>query len=154
MHLSKNFTLAELTSSATATRLSIDNTPTSAVINCLRSLTENILQPIRDRYGIPFSPNSGYRSRALNQAIGGSTTSDHMSGRAVDLKLPGVSNLDLALWIQNNLNFDQLILEFYTIGNPTSGWVHCSYRDIANRKEVLTAFKKNGHILYLNGLRK
>lgn len=145
MRLSKNFTLAELAKSSTADRLGIDNWPTDqTVIDNLEKVAENILQPVRDYYGIPFSPSSGYRSLPLNRALRSKDTSQHVRGQAADFELPGISNYDLADWIQNNLDFDQLILEFYIPGNPSSGWVHCSYVDpSSNRNQILT-INKNG----------
>jgi len=77
-------------------------------------------------YGKPFRPNSGYRSSELNTAVGGSSTSQHCRAEAVDIEIPGVSNYDLAVWIAHNLEFDQVILECYRQGEPTSGWVHVS----------------------------
>lgn len=148
MKLSKNFSLSELTKSDTADRLEIDNWPDEKYqIDNLRLVAENILQPVRDHFDIPFSPNSGFRCLELNRAIKSKDTSQHTKGQAVDLEVPGVSNYDLALWIQQNLDFDQLILEFYTRGDPTSGWVHCSYvGPDQNRKEVLSMLKSEGFV--------
>src|SRR5690606_12766301 len=117
--LTKNFNLSELVKSSTADRLAIDNWPTDFItIQNLYNVAVNILQPVREHYGIPFSPNSGYRSPALNRAVGGSTNSQHMKGEAVDFELPGIANYDLAVWVRDNLDFDQLILEMY---NPNEG---------------------------------
>ena len=87
----------------------------------------------------------------MNQAIGGATNSQHMSGEAADIVLPGVTRFALAQWIEQSLDFDQLILERYTPGNPNSGWVHCSYRWTGNRKQSLTL--PPGSNNYLPGLR-
>lgn len=139
MDLSDNFTLEELTKSSTAERADIDNDPGLSEISALVGLARNILQPVRDHFGIPFSPSSGYRCIALNRAIGSKDTSQHIKGEAVDFEIPGVSNYELAVWIRENLDFDQLILEFYKSGDPYSGWVHCSYQVTGNnRKECLT----------------
>ena len=139
MELSKNFTLAELCKSQTATRHNIINIPTDQnIINNLIAVSNNILQPIRDNFGIPFSPNSGYRSPELNQLLKSKPTSQHCKGEAVDIEVPTVSNLDLANWCSVHLNYDQIILEFYNEGEPTSGWVHISYRLENNRKKYLT----------------
>lgn len=138
MKLSANFSLAELTKSQTASRKGIDNTPSEEAIANLRLVCENILQPVRDHYGIPFSPNSGYRGPELNAAIGGSSRSQHMTGQAVDFEVPTISNFDLATWVRENLEFDQLILECYQPGVPKSGWVHCSYIGSNQRGAVLT----------------
>ena len=102
----------------------------------LKTICENILEPIRENYGIPFSPNSGYRSPKLNNALGSSHKSQHLKGQAVDIEIPSIDNYELAQWIRNNLNFDQLILEFYN-GEPSSGWVHISFAE-ENRKQLLT----------------
>jgi zinc D-Ala-D-Ala carboxypeptidase len=150
MKLSKNFSLAELTKSQTAERMGIDNTPSDGEIDCLKSLCEQILQPVREHYGVPFIVNSGYRSVELCEAIGSSSKSQHAKGQAADFEVPNVSNYALALWISESLDFDQLILECYKSGDPSSGWVHCSYRnDGENRKEILTYQKSTGYKLGL-----
>jgi len=101
-----------------------------------------LLQPVRDWAQVPVIVNSGYRGPELNRAINGSERSQHMTGHAVDFEIPGVSNYDVAVWVRDNLEFDQLILEFYTPGVPSSGWVHASFvTDRPNRKEVLTIGK-------------
>ena len=94
------------------------------------------MEPIRENYGIPFSPNSAYRSPKLNNAVGSSHKSQHLKGQAVDIEIPSIDNYQLAQWIRNNLDFDQLILEFYN-GEPSSGWVHVSFAE-ENRKQLLT----------------
>lgn len=138
MKLSPNFSLRELTYSQTAVRKGIYNEPTEPHVESLRLLCENILQPVRAYYGRSFTPSSGYRSEALCEAIGSSRKSQHAKGEAADFEVPGISNYDLACWIRDNLDFDQLILEFYKEGDPNSGWVHCSYKAEGNRKECLT----------------
>ena len=134
MRLSDNFTMAELTKSQTAERMSIDNSPKSddEIIN-LMSLCENILEPVREEFGIPFSPSSGYRCMGLNRAIGSSDNSQHVKGEAVDFEIPGIPNFEVAQWIMDNLDYDQLILEFYKEEDPNSGWIHCSYLEDGNR---------------------
>lgn len=140
VQLSDNFTLAELIKSDVAARKGIDNTPSDpAIVVALRALATNILQPVRDHFGIAFSPNSGYRCPALNALVGSAPTSQHILGQAADFELPGIANHVLAQWIQGNLSFDQLILEFYVSGQPASGWVHCSYVSVEkNRRQTLT----------------
>lgn len=142
MNLSNNFTLAELCKSQTALRRGIDNFTTSeSIIENLLQLAVNILQPIRNHYNVPYTPSSGYRSEALNIAIGGSKTSQHSKGQAADIEVPTVANAELAKWIVGNLTFDQLILEYYKINDPSAGWVHVSYVDgnsDTNRHEVLS----------------
>jgi zinc D-Ala-D-Ala carboxypeptidase len=148
MQLSKNFTLAELIRSDYATRQGIDNTPSEAVIDNLKNLATNILQQIRDRFGTVIV-NSGYRSPQVNSAIGGSKSSDHVLGLACDIEVPGMSNYALAKWCSENLIFKQLILEFYTPGDPDSGWVHIS---LGTKQQVLTAVKEGSNTIYKVGL--
>ena len=152
MNLSANFTLKELTRSDTADRLDIDNTPNEEQIESLRLLCENILQPVREHFGKPVKINSGFRCPALNQATGGSATSDHCKGQACDFEIDGVSNPELAEWVSQNCKYTQLILEFYTQGQPNSGWVHVSYDPNNLKKQELTATKIAGKTTYLNGL--
>lgn len=142
MNLSANFSLAELIKSQTALRKGIDNTPDQPAIDNLEKLCTAILQPVRDHFGVPFTPSSGYRSPELCIAVGSTIKSQHAKGQAADFEVPGVSNMELAEWIRDNLEFDQLILECYTGGN--TGWVHCSYVH-EPRKEVLTYDRSNGY---------
>jgi zinc D-Ala-D-Ala carboxypeptidase len=152
MNLSPNFSLHELTKSETALRLDLDNTPDEQATENLRLLCEKVLQPVRDHYGKGVKVNSAYRSPESNAAVGGSKTSDHCLGRAADIEIPGVANADLAQWIMDNLEYTQLILEFYTSGIPDSGWVHVSYDPNNLKKQELTATKVAGKTTYLNGL--
>ena len=152
MNLTKNFTLAEMTKSETALRHDMDNTPGEQEIAALQLLAEKVLQPVRDHYGKGVKVNSGFRHPEVNAKVGGSKTSDHCRGQAADIEIPGVANADLAEWIKDNLEFRQLILEFYTPGIPDSGWVHVSYVAEDNKKQVLTATKKDGKTVYLEGL--
>lgn len=148
MNLSKSFTLNELTKSQEATRLGIDNTPNEEHILNLKLLCENILQPIRDFYGMPLSVSSGYRSAVLCEAIGSSSKSQHTKGQAADFEIFGVANKDLADFIVKNLDYDQCILEFWNENEPNSGWVHCSFNASGNRKQFLKAEKLNGRVVY------
>jgi hypothetical protein len=152
MNLSANFTLKELTKSDTATRLGIDNTPDDAAIENLKLLCEMVLQPVREHFGKSVTVNSGYRSPESNAAVGGSKTSDHCKGQAADIEIDGLPNPELAQWIMDNLDYTQLILEFYTQGQPNSGWVHVSYDPNNLKKQELTAVKVAGKTTYLNGL--
>jgi zinc D-Ala-D-Ala carboxypeptidase len=152
MNLTKNFTLSEMTKSETALRHGIDNTPGEQEISAMKVLAEKVLQPVRDHFGKGVKINSAYRSPEVNQKVGGSRTSDHCRGQAADIEIPGVANAELAKWIVDNLDFRQVILEFYTQGVPDSGWVHVSYVAEDNKKQVLTAIKKDGKTVYLNGL--
>lgn len=144
MRLTPNFTLREMSKSSYAARNGIDNTPRDDVVDALRALCLNVLQPIRDHFGKPVRVNSGYRSPALNAAIGGSKTSQHMKGEAADIEIDGVDNLELAMWIRDNLPFDQLISECYEPGDPSSGWVHVSFK-LANRGQALTYQSGEGY---------
>ena len=152
MNLTANFTLAEMVKSDTALRHDMDNTPGEAEIENLKQLAEKVLQPVRDAYGKGVKVNSGYRHPEVNAKVGGSKTSDHCKGQAADIEIPGVANAELAKWITENLDFTQVILEFYTPGVPDSGWVHVSYDPQNLKKQVLTAAKQNGKTVYLNGL--
>jgi len=152
MRLSENFTMAEFTKSQTAERRGIDNTPQGEHLDAAVALFENVVQKVRDHFG-PTVINSGYRSPELNEAVGGSSRSQHCKGEAADIEVPGVPNAELAEWIRDNLEFDQLILEFYTPGIPDSGWVHVSYlADGDNRGECLTATRIDGKTEYSVGI--
>ena len=151
MKLSPNFTLQEFTKSQTALRMGIDNTPEEDHLVAAQSLFLMVVQPVRDHFG-PTVINSGYRGPKLNEAVGGSSKSQHCKGEAVDIEVPGVPNATVAEWIRDNLDFDQLILEFYTPGIPDSGWVHVSYKHDENRKSVLTAMKEDGKTVYKQGI--
>jgi len=150
MQLSKHFTLGEMEKSQTATRKGITNKAGSGEIKNLTDLCYEVLEPVRAKFDKPIIITSGFRSPELCEAIGSKATSQHAKGQAVDFEIAGVSNLQVALWIQNNCDFDQLILEFWKEEDkdPNSGWVHCSYVDGSNRKQVLTYTGKE----YKNGL--
>ncbi|HKX46683.1 MAG TPA: D-Ala-D-Ala carboxypeptidase family metallohydrolase [Planctomycetota bacterium] len=143
MQLSTNFTLREFTRSQTASRKGLDNTPPAETLPAIRALVENVLQPVRSHFGKPVSITSGYRSKALNAAIGGSSTSQHVWSpvwAAADFEIFGVDNLTVATWIRDQRQFDQLISECYdSAEGPNSGWIHVSFRrDGENRRESLT----------------
>ena len=106
MRLSKNFTLAEFTKSQTATRKGLDNTPGAEHLESAKALFENVVQKVRDNFGVTVI-NSGYRGPALNEAVGGSSKSQHCKGEAVDIECPGTGNYDVAKWISENCDFDQ-----------------------------------------------
>lgn len=152
MKLTNNFTLEELTKSETALRRGLDNTPTDDVVANLRILSEKVLQPVRDHFAKGVKVNSGYRAPEVNAAVGGSKTSDHCLGMAADIEIPGLPNAELAQWIEANLEYTQVILEFYTQGVPDSGWVHVSYDPANLKKQSLTAVKREGKTVYLPGL--
>ena len=147
MNLTRNFTLSELTKSDTAIRKGIDNNPNSEQIEKLKVLCEKILQPVRDHFG-RVKVTSGFRSPILCQAIGSSANSQHAKAEAADFECPGVDNVELFDWIKNNLEPDQLILEFYTPGEPNSGWIHCSWIEGTPRASYLHAFKEGGRTKY------
>lgn len=139
MKLSANFQLSELVKSQTAERKGIPNNPSPAHIDNLKALCVNVLQPIRSHFEAPVMISSGYRSPELCIAIGSKITSQHATGNAADLEVPGVDNKVLATWIKENLEYDQLILEFYRDGEPDSGWVHVSWNSEKNRSNSLRA---------------
>ena len=151
MKLSENFTINEYIKSQTATRHDIDNSLSDEHLENAKKLFENVVQPVREEFGVTII-TSGYRSPELNEKIGGSSRSQHCKGEAVDLECIHASTAEVAFWIEKNLDFDQLILEFYKPGDPNSGWVHVSYKDEGNRKSTLTASKINGKTVYTKGL--
>ena len=152
MKLSKYVSLAEVTRSDTAKRRGIDNSPTAEHQENLKVICEEVFDKVREYFGVPLFISSGYRSAALNKAIGGSATSDHNNGRALDLDQDGhgngVTNMDVFKFIKDNLEFDQLILE-HRRADGDCDWVHVGYRKGANRKKVLEAYRDaNGKIKY------
>ena len=151
MEISANLTLKEVSKSLTATRRGIDNEPQGEHLTNLIKLANNVFQPIREHFGKPIFVSSGYRSDKLNKAIGGSATSQHCKGEALDLDNDGrgyPSNADIFWYIYDHLEFDQLIFEFGSMENPS--WVHVSYKSEGNRKQVLRASKSNGRTIYTN----
>ena len=147
MNLSRNFSLQELIKSDTAIRKGIDNNPNADQVEKLKALCENILQPVRDHFG-RVKVTSGFRSVDLCMAIGSSANSQHAKAKAADFECMGTDNAELADWINQNLDYDQLILEFYTPGEPNSGWIHCSYTTDQPRKQFLHAYKSEGTTKY------
>jgi hypothetical protein len=151
MQLSENLSLTEMIASERAKRKGISNQPTAEHIENMKVLAQHIFQPIREHFGKPIHVSSGYRSKNLNKAIGGSQTSQHSKGQAMDIDMDGsdISNRDIFMFIKDNLEFDQLIWELGTKGNPD--WVHVSYNTNGNqRKQVLIAKKYAGKTTYLN----
>ena len=142
MQLTEHFTLEELTVSPTAKKLGLSNVPTPQHIENMRYCCEKILEPVRAHFGKPIQVNSSYRSPLVNKAVGGSNTSQHVNGQAIDFEIPGVDNKVVADWVADNLEFDQVILEFYTRGDKNSGWVHASIKkEGGNRRQRLIATK-------------
>ena len=151
MKLSKNLSLKEATKSNTATRLGIKNEPEQWEINNLRAIAENIFQPVRDHFGVPIGVSSGYRSKTLNKAIGGSKYSQHMIGEALDIDADiygKVTNAEIFNYIKNNLEWDQMIWEFGDDEEPN--WVHVSYKEAGtNRKQLRRAYRdEKGRVYY------
>jgi hypothetical protein len=151
MNLSKNVTLAEFCHSNTAVAKGIDNTIKDTVhLENAKRWAENVFQPIREHLGKAIKINSGYRSKGLNKAIpGSSSTSQHCFGEAGDLNL---HDRDLFEWIIDNVTFDQMIFEGGT--EDKADWFHISYREGRNRKEVLRMVKVAGKPKYLPYKRK
>ena len=152
MQLSKHLSLAEVTRSDSAKRNGISNEPTPAHLENFKLLAEKVFEPIREHFKVPIHISSGYRSLALNKKIGGSLTSQHCSGEAIDIDMDGsasgVTNAQVFKYIKDNLNFDQLIWEFGTSSNPD--WVHVSYESTGKqRKQILKAVKVGGKTSYV-----
>ena len=151
MKLSEHLDLSEVTRSDMAKRKGISNMPTPEHIENFKILAENIFEPIRKHFGVPIFVSSGYRSKELNTAIGGSLTSQHCLGQALDLDMDGtkngVTNKMVFDFIKENLNYDQLISEFGTKEKPD--WVHVSYNPKGKqRKQTLRAIRVNGKTAY------
>ena len=151
MKLTANITLDEMTKSDIAERKGINNNPSPKQIDNLKALAVNILQPVRSEFDKPLIIRSGFRCAELNIEIGSSINSQHCADNnsaAADFEIPGVDNKELAQWIRDNLIWDQIILEFYKEGEPSSGWVHCSYSSDLNKKESLIAYREDGKVKY------
>ena len=121
MKLSPHFTLAEMTKSQTALRLGLDNNPSQQEAFALVKLCVEVLEPVRTEFERPVIINSGFRAPAVNDAIGSLPTSQHCKGEAADIEIPGIDNFAVYTWLGETVAFDQLILEFYTDGEPMSG---------------------------------
>ncbi len=148
MQLSRHFKLEEFEKSMTATRKGIENKAGSGEIKNLTDLCYGVLEPVRVKFDKPITITSGYRSEELCVAINSKKTSQHTKGEAADFEIAGISNLKVALWISNNCDFDQLILEYWKDDDPNAGWIHCSFKEGSNRKQILTFDGKK----YINGL--
>jgi hypothetical protein len=150
MKLSKNLTLKEAIKSNTAIRLGIPNIPEDWEIHNLRAVAENVFQPVRDHFGVPIAVSSGYRSKKLNKAIGGSKYSQHMIGEALDIDahvFGKVTNAEIFNYIKNNLEWDQMIWEFGDDEEPN--WVHVSYKEAGhNRKQIKRAYRDHKGVYY------
>ena len=142
MKISPNITYAEAIHSQTAKRKGIDNTPTAKQVEVMKLTAEKIFEPLRKFVGGPIKVNSFFRSAELNKAIGGSKTSQHCKGQAIDIDdvFGHKTNAEMYNWVKENLDFDQMIWEFGTDMNPN--WVHISYvSEEDNRNRCLKAYK-------------
>lgn len=150
MNISEHVSLKEATRSNTAKRLGIENMPDSETLITMQITAEHIFEPLRNKFNEPIYISSFYRSPELNKAIGGSTSSQHCKGEAIDIDdvYSKASNADFFNYIKDKLEFDQLIWEFGDDENPA--WVHVSYNLGKNRMRVLKAIKENGITKYIN----
>jgi zinc D-Ala-D-Ala carboxypeptidase len=149
--ISEHISYDEAVRSNTAKRKGIRNIPNPDQLGNMKRLAENVFEPIRKHFNSPIRINSFYRSGALNKAIGGSSTSQHCLGQAIDIDdtYGGFKNMDVVYWVQENLSFDQMIIEYPVNGEPQ--WVHISYvSDFQNRKRILVAKRISGKTTYLN----
>tara|TARA_E500000331_G_scaffold358134_1_gene422902 strand:- start:466 stop:933 length:468 start_codon:yes stop_codon:yes gene_type:complete len=153
MKLSRNFALQEFEESQVAKDNNIDNYANTDQIIALTALTTACLQKVRDHFG-PVRITSGFRHPDMAHLVGSNRNSQHCFGEASDWEVNGVDNMEVAKWCIDNLEFDQLILEFYEKGNVNSGWIHLSYkRKGGNRYEVKHAVKTpDGSTEYRKGL--
>ena len=151
MKLTANITLDELTKSQVAERKGINNNPNPKQIENLKALATNILQPVRSHYDKPLIISSGFRCAELCIAIGSSINSQHVAddnAAAADFEIWGRDNKEVASFIKSELEFEQLILEFYRDNEPSSGWIHCSYSTNSNRNQSLRAMREDGKVVY------
>ena len=135
MQLTKNFKLEEFAKSETAQRRGINNSIPAELIPNIKALCENVLQPLRDAVGVPVKISSGYRCPALNKAVGGSSTSQHMKGEAADIVIPDKkTGLRWFEWMRTHLTYNQLIWETNSRGGS---WIHVGYKRAGNKMQVL-----------------
>ena len=149
MKISDHITYTEAIHSNTAKRRGIDNTPSEAQVEAMKLLAEKVFEPLREWVGGPIKVNSFFRSEALNEAIGGASSSQHCKGQAIDIDdVYGIkTNADMYHWIQTNLDYDQMIWEFGTDMQPN--WIHVSYvSEEKNRNKCLKAYKEHGRTKY------
>jgi len=147
--ISEHISYKEGTYSATATRKDLDNNPNEEQLECMKEVAEKLFEPLRRWVGGPIKINSFFRGQELNTAIGGSKSSQHMKGQAIDIDdtFGHATNAQMYNFIKENLDFDQMIWEFGTDENPN--WVHISYvSKEENRNRCLLAYKKNGRSKY------
>ena len=148
--ISEHISYKEGVYSTTATRLGIDNTPEDDQLHFMEIIAEKVFEPLREWVGGPIKINSFYRCPELNKAIGGSTTSQHCKGQAIDIDdtFGKATNTEMFNFIKENLDFDQMIWEFGDDDNPD--WVHISYvSEEKNRNRCLKAYRKDGKTKYM-----
>lgn len=146
-NISTHITYEEATHSATGSLKGLDNTPPAKVLANMQATAEKVFEPLRAHFDKPIHIISFYRSPAVNRAVGGAATSQHMTGEAMDLQhTEGFTNADMFYYIRNHMDFDQLIWEFGTDDEPS--WVHVSWSRHRRRKSVLKAKKVNGRTVY------
>lgn len=148
--LSRNFSLLEFTRSQKADELGIDNIPNHVHIVALQAWCDNIGEPIRAHFNLPVKVLSGFRSEELNKAVGGSPTSQHTKGEAVDIEVPGIRNDVLWKFIVDHLDYDQVIAEQIKAYDGSAGWIHVSYRRVGKQRNEALSFLGKGK--YVTGL--
>jgi hypothetical protein len=148
--ISKNVTYAEAIKSQTATRLGLENTPNEEQLENMKKVANECFQKAREHFGVPIAVTSFFRSPEVNRAIGGSTTSEHCQGKAMDIDADvfgGVSNSDLFHFFKDNCEFNQLIWEYGNDNNPD--WVHISFNEGGNKNQILKVYRQNGRSVYV-----
>lgn len=135
MQLTEHFSLEEMVRSGTATALQIDNSPNQQIISRLKTLCQEVLEPLRQHFGVPVAISSGYRCPQLNKAVGGTKSSQHLTGEAADIRLPDEeTGRRWFVWMMDNLHFDQLIWE-KSSPSSTHHWIHVSYRHDGHQRQ-------------------
>lgn len=148
-NISKHISYAEATKSQTAVRYGKDNTPNTQQLAAMKLVAQKVFEPVREHFKKPIAVTSFFRSKSVNVLSGGSDTSQHLTGQAMDVDadlLGGVTNADIFHFVRKNLDFDQLIWEFGDSEQPA--WVHFSYCTTGNRKQILKAVKNGYQTLY------
>ena len=152
MNLSYHLTLEEATKSATAIRKGIYNLPADEHLAALVNTANKVFEPIRNHFNVPIGISSGYRSDALNEAIGGSKRSQHSKGEALDIDADiygGITNKQIFDFVKDNMEFNQLIWEFGTDNEPN--WVHVGLKHFGTqRNQILIASRVGGKVHYSN----
>jgi len=145
--ISNHISYYEATHSPTATAKGLNNEPNLTQLKAMRLVAVKCFEPLRMWANVPLSINSFFRGDALNKAIGGAASSQHCKGEAIDIDGKGrISNAKIFHFLKENVTFDQLIAEFPVNGEPA--WVHVSYSEKGNRRQILTAKKVNGKTVY------